>query len=26
MEENKPENNQWRPVQIQTILVPTDSV
>ncbi len=24
MEENKPENNQWRPVQIQTILVPTD--
>src|SRR5260221_10908626 len=24
MEENKPENNQWRPVQIQTILLPTD--
>jgi len=24
MEENKPANNQWRPVQIQTILVPTD--
>jgi len=24
MEANKPENNQWRPVQIQKILVPTD--
>ena len=24
MEENKPANNQWRPVEIQTILVPTD--
>jgi nucleotide-binding universal stress UspA family protein len=24
MEENKPENNQWRPVRIQKILVPTD--
>ena len=24
MEENKSANNQWRPVQIQTILVPTD--
>jgi universal stress protein A len=24
MEENQPENNQWRPVRIEKILVPTD--